>query len=129
MSVAPNWRASCCRGFVSAHRDSSFGAEPPGGQDGEQPDRPVPDDGDGLSWLDVGGDGAEPARAEDVGGCEQARDELVRRNVGGGYQGAVGERYPGQLGLGADGAHQLGVHAAALVPGPADLACVVRGPE
>jgi hypothetical protein len=49
---------------VSAHRDSSFGAEPPGGQDGEQPDRPVPDDGDGLSWLDVGGDGAEPARAQ-----------------------------------------------------------------
>ena len=48
---------------------------------------------------------------------------------GGGDQGAVGERDAGQLGLGAEGAHQDPVHAVGLVAGLADLAGVVGGPE
>ena len=48
---------------------------------------------------------------------------------GRGDERAVGERDAGELGLGADGAHQHAVHAVGLVAGPADLAGVVGGPE
>ena len=90
MSVAPNSRASFWRDCVPAHRDDPLGAELPGRQHGEQADRAVADDRDGLARLHVGGDGAEPAGAEHVGGGQQAGDQVIRGNLGGGDQGAVG---------------------------------------
>jgi hypothetical protein len=53
-------------GLVAAHRDDPLGAELTGGQDGEQADRAVTDDCDGLTGTGVGGDGSEPAGAEHV---------------------------------------------------------------
>ncbi len=95
-----------------------------------QPDRAVTDHGHGLAGADFGGDGAEPAGAEDVGGGQEVRDEIGGRNLGGGDQGAVGQRHPHPLGLGAaGGAEDLAVDARRLVAGPADLAGVVGGEE
>ena len=88
--------------LVPAHRDDPLGAQLPGGQHGEQADRAVTDHGDGLAGLHVGGDGAEPAGAEHVGGGQQAGDQVIGGHLGSGDQGAVGERDPGQFGLGAD---------------------------
>ena len=78
--------------LVAAHRDDPLGAQLLGGQDAEQADRAVADDGDGLAGPHLGGDGAEPAGAQHVGGGEQARDQVVGRDVRGGDEGAVGER-------------------------------------
>ena len=129
MSVAPNSRASACRSAWRLNGDDPLGAELLGGQDAEQPDRAVADDRDGLAGAGLGGDGGEPAGAEHVGGGHQRRDQVGVRAARGGDQGAVGERDAGELGLGADGAHQDAVHAVRLVAGPADLAGVVGGPE
>src|SRR2546430_11356921 len=60
-----------------------------------------------LSGASFGGDRREPSGAEDVGRGEQARDQVSRWQVGGGDEGAVGERDPSELRLGADGAHGL----------------------
>ena len=114
---------------VAAERDDALGAELLGGQDAEQADRAVTDDRDGLARAGLGGDGGEPAGAEHVGGRHQRRDEVRVRLPGGRDEGAVGERDAGQLGLGAEGAHQDAVHAVRLVAGLADLAGVVGGPE
>ena len=92
MSVAPNSRAELLAGLVAAHRDDPLGAELLGGEHAEQPDRAVADDRDGLARAGLGGDGAEPAGAQHVGGGEQARDQVVGRDVRGGDEGAVGER-------------------------------------
>ena len=100
-----------------------------GGQHGEQPDRAVADDGDGLAGPDLGGDGGEPAGAQHVGGGQQARDRSSVGNLGGGDQGAVGQRDPHPLGLRAAGGAGLAVDAGGLVAGPADLAGVVGGEE
>ena len=116
-------------GLVPAHRDDPLGAELARGEDAQQADRAVADHGDGLARAGLGGDGAEPAGAEHVGGGQQARDQVVGRHAGRGDEGAVGQRDPGALGLGADGAHEFGVHAAGLVAGPADRAGVVGGEE
>ena len=89
-------------GLVAAHRDDPLRAELLGGQHREQTDRAVADDGDGLARAGLGGDGAEPAGAQHVGGGQQARDQVVGGQLGGGDQGAVGERDAQQLGLGAD---------------------------
>ena len=120
MSVAPNSSASFWRGCVAAHDDDPLGAELLGRQHAEETDGAVADDGDGLARADLGGDGREPAGAEHVGGGEEVRDQVASGNVGGGDEGAVGERDAGVLGLGADGAHELAVEAGALVAGPAD---------
>jgi hypothetical protein len=85
---------------MAAHGDDPLGAELAGGQHGQQPDRAVPHDRDGLVWAGLGGHRSEPARAEHIGGGQQARDQVVGREVGGGDQGAIGERDPQQLGLG-----------------------------
>jgi hypothetical protein len=116
-------------GHVAAHGDDPLGPQVPGGQHGEQPDRAVPDHGHGLAWAGLGGHGAEPAGAEDVGGGEEARDQIRGRQVGGGDEGAVGQGDPQQLGLRTPGADGLPVDARALITGPADLAGVVRGEE
>src|SRR5207237_3436538 len=79
--------------------------------------------------ADFGGDGTEPAGAQHVGGGKEAGDQLRRRQLRGGDEGAVGERNPGEFRLGADGADELAVDAGALVAGPADLAGVVRGED
>ena len=101
-----------------------------GGQDAEESDGAVTDDGDGLAGAGLGGNGGEPAGAEDVGGGQQAGDQVVVGHARGGDQGAVGVRDAGSFGLGADGAvDELGVHAPGLVAGPADLAGVVGDDE
>jgi hypothetical protein len=116
-------------GRVAAHRDDPFRTELPRGEHGEQADRAVADDGNGLPRAGLGGQGPEPAGAEHIGGGEEARDQVLGRRLGGGHEGAVGERDPGSLGLCPDAPHELAVDARALVAGPADLARVVRGPE
>jgi hypothetical protein len=115
--------------LVAAHGDDAFGAELAGGQHGQQPDGAVTDHRDGLVWAGLGRHGAEPAGPEHIGGGQQAREQIVRREVGGGDQGSVGQRDPQQLGLGAAGAHGLLVDAGGLVAGPAELAGVVGGEE
>ena len=101
MSVAPNSRASCWRAawrLIAMIRSapSCWAASTP-----QQPDRAVADHGDGLAGAGFGGDGAEPAGAEHVGGGQEVRDQIGGRNLGGGDQGAVGQRDPHPLGLGA----------------------------
>jgi hypothetical protein len=114
---------------VPAHGDNALGAELPGGQHGQQPDGAVTHHRDGPARTDLGRHGAEPAGAEHVGGGEQARDQVVGRDVRGGDEGAVGQGDAQVLGLGADGADGLAVQARALVPGLADGAGVVGGEE
>ena len=72
-----------------------------GGQDAEQADGAVTDHGDGLARAGLGGDGAEPAGAQDVGGGQEVRDQVVGGDVRGGDQGAVGQRHAHPLRLGA----------------------------
>src|SRR5438105_1110919 len=115
--------------LVAAHGDDPSRAEAPCGQHGEQTDCAITDHGNGLAGAGLGGDGTEPAGAEHVGGGEETRDQLCRRYVGGGHEGAVGERNARQLRLRSDGAHELAVDARTLVAGLADLAGVVRGEE
>ena len=86
---------------VAAHRDDPLGAELLGGEDAEQADGAVADDGDRLAGTGFGGDGGEPAGAEHVGCREQRRDEVGVGLPGRGDEGAVGERDAGVLGLGA----------------------------
>ena len=114
---------------VAAERDDAFGAELLGRQDAEEADRAVSDDRDRLARSGLGGDGGEPAGAEDVGGSHERRDEVRLRYARGRDQGAVREWDAGQFGLGAEGAHQHAVRAVRLVAGQADLAGVVGGPE
>ena len=95
-------------GLVPAHGDDPLGAELLGGQHAEQADGAVTDHGDGLAGAGLGGDGGEPAGAEHVGGGQQARDQVVVGQVGGGDQGAVGERDAQPFGLGAVGGAGLG---------------------
>jgi hypothetical protein len=117
----------CLPGLVPAHRDDPLGPELPRGQHAEQPDRSVADDRDGLARPDVGGDGAEPAGAQHVGGREQAGDQVVRGHARGRDERAVGQRDTHPLRLCA--ADELPVHAGGLVAGAADLARVVAGEE
>ena len=114
---------------MAAERDDALGAELPGSQDSEQADRAVTDDRDGLTRPGLGRDSREPTGAEHVGGRHQRRDEIGVGLIGGRHQGPVGKRDAGQLGLGADVAHQDPVHTVGLVAGRADLAGVVRRPE
>ena len=72
-----------------------------GSQDGEQPDGPVADHRDRLARAGHGGYGPKPAGTEHVRGGQQGGDQLESGHLGGGHQGAVGHRDPGQLGLGA----------------------------
>ena len=96
---------------MPAHRDDPFRAELLGGQHGEQTDRAVADHRDGLAGADLGRDGTEPSRAEHVGGRQETRDQVVGGNVRRRDQGAVGQRYAQVLGLGAEPADRLTVHA------------------
>src|SRR5207302_2732841 len=115
--------------LVAAHGDDALGAEVLGGQHGEEPHGSVADNGDRLARRDLGSGCSEPAGAEDVGGGEEAGDEVVGWDLRGGNEGAVGERDPGELRLCANGAHQFAVEAGALVAGAADLARVVGSEE
>jgi hypothetical protein len=73
----------------------------------------------------LGGYRTEPAGAKHIGGSEEARHQVRVGNPGGGDQGALGQRHPQPLGLGAARGGRLAVDAGALVAGPADLAGVV----
>ena len=99
MSVAPNSQRQLLARLVAAHRDDPLRAELLRGQHAEQPDRAVTDHRDGLAGSGLGGDGGEPAGAEHVGGGQEVRDQIGVRDVGGGDQGAVGQRHPHPLGL------------------------------
>jgi hypothetical protein len=66
---------------VAARGDDPLGAGLPGVQRGEQSDGAVTHDGERLARASLGRHGAEPAGAEHVGGREQARDHVVRREV------------------------------------------------
>src|SRR4051794_23093337 len=114
---------------VAAERDDALGAELPRGEDAEESDGAVTDDRDRLAGAGLSGLGGEPTGAEHVGGRHQGGDEIGFGHARGGDEGAVGERGAGQFRLGADGPHQHPVHAVGLVPGLADLAAVVGGPE
>jgi hypothetical protein len=114
---------------VPAEGDDPLGAQLPGGQDAQQSDGAVADDSHRLARSGLGGDGGEPAGAEHVGGREQTRDQVVGRHLGGGDEGAVGQRDAGVLGLRAGGGAGLPVDAVGLVAGAADLAGVVGGEE
>jgi hypothetical protein len=57
-------------------------------------------DDDGLPRPHLGGDGPEPPGAEHVRGGEEAGDEVGVGHLGGGDEGAVGERDPCVFGLG-----------------------------
>src|SRR3954466_10722527 len=138
MSVAPNSRASFCRDLcrlkmMIRSAPSCLAASTPSRPTAPSPttatvlpgptsaataaNQPVPStseaasrDGTNFSSGTAGGGGGGAA-------------------AGGGDEGAVGQRDTCVLGLGADGAHQLGVHAAGLVAGLAGLAGVVGGEE
>ena len=114
---------------MAAERDDALGTELPGSQDSEQADRAVTDDCDGLAGTGLGRHSREPAGAEHVGGGHQRGNEIEVGLTGGRHKGSVGERDAGQLGLGADGAHQDAMHAVGLVAGLADLAGVVGRAE
>jgi hypothetical protein len=86
---------------VAAHGDDPLGAELLGRQHREQSDRAVADDRDGLAGAGLGGHGAEPAGAQDVRSRQEARDEVVGGDVGGGDQRAVGQGDAEQIGLSA----------------------------
>ncbi len=64
-------------GFVATHRHDPLGAELTGSQYRAQPDRAVTDHYHGLTWPRFGGNGAEPARTQHVGGRQEVRDEIV----------------------------------------------------
>src|SRR4051794_24206158 len=63
--------------LVAAHRDDALRAELLGGQDGEEADRAVTDDRDGLAGTGFGCDRTEPACAKDVGGGQEAGYEII----------------------------------------------------
>ena len=113
-------------GGLGAHSViEAVGTQLPGREHGEQADRAVTDDRDRLTGSGLGGDGAEPAGTQHVGGGEQARDQVLLRRARGRDQGAVRQRHPQVPGLSAARPDVLHVHAAALVAGLADRASVV----
>lgn len=61
---------------MPAGDDDAFGAEVGGGQDAEQSHGSVAYHGNGLARFDPGGDRAEPAGCEDVGGGQLAGDQV-----------------------------------------------------
>lgn len=72
-----------------------------------------------LPGPDVGGDRAEPAGAEHIGGSQQAADQVQVRLAGRGDRGVVCQGDAQVLGLGAAGTGVLQVGAAAVVAGMA----------
>ena len=94
-----------------------------------RPTAPSPTTATVLPGSGLGGDGAEPAGAEHVGGGQKVGDQVLVRQLGGGDQGAVGQRHPHPLRLRAVRGAGLPLDAGGLVAGPADLAGVVGGEE
>jgi hypothetical protein len=84
---------------------------------------------DGRAGPDTGGDGGEPARAQNIGGGQEASQQPVVGHLRGGDQGAVGERDTQRFDLRAARANVLAVLAGGLVAGPAVRASVVGGEE
>src|SRR5207244_6429416 len=93
----------------------------------EDADRAVTDDHNSRTQLHVGRGGSEPAGAEDVRDREQARDKVVRGNIRGCHQRAVGARDTQPGGLSA--AAELPVLAGGLGVDPATGAGIVEGEE
>ena len=77
--------------LVTAHRDDPLSTHLFRGEHTETADRAVTDDRDRHARLDVGCVGGEPAGAHDVRERQQARDQVVRRNIPGGHQRAMRE--------------------------------------
>ncbi len=114
---------------VTADGDDAFSSELLRGQDSEQPDGTVSDDGDRLCR------GRPQRQRQRTTRCRARRRRPAatvsgrRRADPGGDQSGVGQRDPRRCGLGIDAAHQLGVDATGLVTATADLAGVVGGEE
>jgi hypothetical protein len=112
---------------VTAHRDDPLRTHLPGGEHAEEADRTVAHDHDRAARLHIRRVGGEPAGAQDIGGRQQARDQVVRRQARGGHQGAVRERDAQPRRLRA--ADELGLLAGRLVAVLADGAGVVGREE
>lgn len=108
-----------------------------GRQDGEQPDRAVPDHGDGAPGRHPATYRGVPPRAVHVGEGEQPGQAVVVHllvDAGYGHQRPVGERDPYRLGLPAAGAQlrvvpEAAVLARGLEAGAAELARAVGDRE
>ena len=112
---------------MPAHRDDPLGAHLLGGEHPEQADRAVADHDHRRTGLDLGGIGGKPASAEHVGSGQQARDELLRRQLSRRDKRPIGERDAQQRRLRT--ADQLAVLARRLIAGLAVRACVVGREE
>ena len=82
--------------LVAAHRDDSAGIHLFGREHAHEADRAVADDHDRRTGLHAGRVGRVPAGAEHVRNGQKARDQIIRRHLGGGDQRAVRERNPRQ---------------------------------
>ena len=129
MSVAPNSRASFCRGscrLIAMIRSapSCLAASTP-----SRPTAPSPT----TATVLPGPASAATAPNQPVPSTSEAASRLGTRSSvghpGRGDERAVGQRDAQPLGLGAEGAHGLPVDAGGLVAGPADLTGVVGGEE
>jgi hypothetical protein len=112
---------------ATAHRDDPLSTHLPGGEHAEEADRTVAHDHDRAARPHVRRVGGEPAGAQDIGGRQQARDQVVRRQARGGHQGAVRERDAQPRRLRA--ADELGLPAGRLVAVLTDGAGVVGREE
>src|SRR3954447_24496666 len=129
MSVAPKSRASACR---SAWRLNTMMRSAPSCFAARMPRSPTAPSPTTATVLPGPASAASAANQPVTSTSEAGIREGMRSGFGharGGDEGAVGERDAGQFRLGADGPHQHPVHAVGLVPGLADLAAVVGGPE
>ena len=98
---------------VAAEGDDPLGAQPLGGQDGGQADRPVADDRHGVAGLDAGAHRGVMAGGHDIRQGQQRLERLVgMARAGDRDQGAAGERDAHRLALAAVD------HAVAEVPAP-----------
>src|SRR4029453_9434376 len=100
MSVAPYSRASCWRGWWRLMAMMRSAPSWLAASTARRPTRPSPPPRDGPAGAGLGRHGPEPAGAEHIGGGQQARDQVVGRELGGGDQGAVGQRDARGVGLG-----------------------------
>src|SRR6266550_626985 len=102
-----------CR--VTAHYNNPLPAHLLRREHSKEADCAITDDDDRLARLDIGGDGGKPASAENIGCCQQARDQVVRRNARRGHERPFLQRHAYHRRLRPQ--HPLAIHARRLVTG------------
>lgn len=113
--------------LVSAHRDDASGSKLLGRKHTHQPDRAVADYDCGAARRDACGIGSIPASAQDIGGSEQAGDQVFGRHRVNGDQRTIGQ---GDAGIGSLSAgHEFAVFAGTLEAKAAVRAGVIRQAE